>query len=422
MNFEPAPANDFYQFMSTYYDRCRQRVPQICVVAAKWTPGDLIPGLSDFDTRFIVADDMTPDGWGAMSRAVGEVHSEMARQFPHWSRNLEHLPGLNLAVSEMTDPVLFYPEFAQWTLYEGEEQAKTKIEAYMASRTWSARDELYHLKKIATFIGPYMRGIDPPVNLGPWENKYPLHSRFMHYFTPPVQAGVSLALKRNVKGKFEALRLASEMFPNANVIEMILDVVVCHYERSDDYIEPRLTEIERALETYLQEMWGALAEHVTLVDADPADGRDAIRAKVAAVPLDATETFFGGVKFCRLMEGRLRFYAEDIPSFDSTWLIHNELDRIVANFHDVPLSVYGQARFGEQLAPAEVLDRLRGEILTADQCDRMSAFAELAGRSIPEAGERLRAREIAEIYPIVLLVVETLGAELQSRLAGGASA
>src|SRR4051794_24647414 len=86
INFTPAPANDFDAFRREYFARCRARVPQICAVAAKWSFEDLIPGLSDFDTRFIVANGMTPDDWKRMSLEVGRVHTEMAREFPHWAR------------------------------------------------------------------------------------------------------------------------------------------------------------------------------------------------------------------------------------------------------------------------------------------------------------------------------------------------
>src|SRR5690606_23763799 len=118
MQFAPAPPNDFREFCAAYAGRCRQRVPGICAIAAKWTFEDLIPGLSDFDTRFILRDPMDAEGWRAMSLAVGEVHTELARARPDWHRNLEHLPGLNLTESELLDPRLYNPECRQWTFYD----------------------------------------------------------------------------------------------------------------------------------------------------------------------------------------------------------------------------------------------------------------------------------------------------------------
>jgi hypothetical protein len=77
MIFQRKPSNDFQQFYETYYQRCRTRCPKIRAVAAKWTFEDLIPGLSDFDTRFVTADDMTVSDWASMSIEVGHVHTQM---------------------------------------------------------------------------------------------------------------------------------------------------------------------------------------------------------------------------------------------------------------------------------------------------------------------------------------------------------
>ena len=51
------------------------------------------------------------------------------------------------------------------------------------------------------------------MNIGRFENKYPLHSRFMHYFTPAVQSALSLVERRGVRGKLDALRAAKNVFP-----------------------------------------------------------------------------------------------------------------------------------------------------------------------------------------------------------------
>src|ERR1051325_4122897 len=73
MKFTPAPPNDFAEFIQTYFARCRERVPGIEANAGKWTFEDLIPGLSDFDTRFLVNDALSPRDWCQMSMEVGRV-------------------------------------------------------------------------------------------------------------------------------------------------------------------------------------------------------------------------------------------------------------------------------------------------------------------------------------------------------------
>jgi hypothetical protein len=412
MKFEPAPANDFEDFCREYHERCRRRVPAIRIVGAKWRFEDLIPGLSDFDTRFIVADGMTADDWHHMSLAVGEVHTEMAREHAPWARILEHLPGVNVMIGEMCEPVLYYPEFAQWTLYDGPKDAIDRVSSMLKQHAWSRRDELYHLKKVATYFGPYIRGIDPPINLGRWENKYPLHSRYMHYFTPPVQAMVSLKQRRTVRGKSESLRLAREIFPNPSTIDRIFQALDRHYGIEADCQDPHLAAIERELEEYLTDAWTSLAGRVTLVDVCPGETRRGLSAKIDAILVDPVEMFASGARFSRLIEGRLRFYAQEILWFDSIWLIQNELGRIVGNFHDKPLKAYGLIRFKESLSPRDVLDRLDGSLLSRGDAAGMRRFAALASQPVPPGKEKQRALEVADAYVPVLRCLDTLGRDL----------
>jgi len=412
MKFTPAPENDFQQFYETYLSRCRARVPGICAIAAKWTFEDLIPGLSDFDTRFILHDGMGASDWHAMSLAVGEVHTELATEVRHWARTLEHLPGLNLTRGEITNPHLYYPEFSQWTFYDGDRDVLDAIGSALAAHAWCTRDEIFHLKKIAVYYGPYLRGIDPPINFGPWGSKHPLHSRFMHYFAPPVQAMVSLALKRSVCGKLEALRLARRLLPNSEVIDLIFDALDRHYEVPELYDEPRLTELERRLERYLSDAWASLADHVTLVRPEPGDTRQAVGVKVKAIPFDPIEAFFAYTKFARLMKGRLIFYSRQIDWFDSIPLIENELGRIVKLFCEGPLEAYARAHWRQPLDMDAALERLRDRRLTGKEVDGVKQFAEIAGAPRIAGRERAQARAAAEAFEPVMSVIEKLGADM----------
>jgi hypothetical protein len=413
LTFEPKPENDFAEFIDVYFQRCRERFPKLRAIAGKWNFEDLIPGLSDFDTRFIVADDTTLDDWMTMSLNVGQVHTELALSRPQWARMLEHLPGINLTVSEITDPTTYYPEFGQWTFYHGDEAVIEYIGRYLAGKQWSKRDEAFFLKRFVTYFGPYQRGIDPPINLGKWESKYPLHSRFMHYFTPPVQAAVSIAKRRAVRGKADALHLARDLFGHPQVIDHLLDALHRHYEVPEYYAEPKLSEIERELEAYLHGVYAQLRHHVTLINVDPAESPEQVRSRIAAVPSDPIESFFSGARFCRLMKGRLLFYSQSIDWFDSAWLIRNELGRIVNNFHDMPLVAYGQIRFGRQMTPQEVLDRLTGDIVTAEDRQAVANFVREASAPIPQQQERPRARRVAAMFDPMLRVIERLRNDMQ---------
>ncbi|MEX0641920.1 MAG: hypothetical protein WD468_04425, partial [Pirellulales bacterium] len=407
------PANDFLAFMQAYYTRCRARVPNIRAVAAKWTFEDLIPGLSDFDTRFILAEPMNASDWQAMSLAVGEVHTDMARQFTHWHRNLEHLPGINLTLGELLDERMFYPEFKQWTFYEGDGDAIRKVENHLAGIAWSRGDEHYHLKKVATFFGPYQRGIDPPINLGLWENKYALHSRLMHYFTPPVHAMVCLFEHRTIPGKLEALRMARQRFPMPEVIDELFEIVEAHYERPTLYVDPALRALEQRLEQYLTQAWASLGGALTLVEPAANETPQSLRAKVNQVPMDPIQAFREGARFSRLMEGRLRFYAASLPDFDAAWLIRNELGRIVPNFYDKPLRACGGLLLSDpDLGPDQVLQRLRGDVLSDDDVAGMKRFARLAAVPFEAGQERERARQIAAAYAPVLRCLEKISTHL----------
>ena len=412
MKFEPKPENDFRLFIKTYFERSRAECPKLVAIAGKWTFEDLIPGLSDFDTRFIFADEVTVEDWIRMSAAVGRVHTSLAEEWPRWARMLEHLPGLNLTRAEMLDPRTYYPEFQQWTFYRGDRRVLAETEDYLDQRPWSRRDESFHLRKFAAFFGHYLRGIDPPVNIGRWENKYPLHSRFMHYFTPAVQSALSIVQRRGMRGKLAALREAKDVFPHAEVIDMVLEAVDRHYEIPEYYEEPRLTVIERRLESYLGDAYTWLTGYVSLVDIDPTDTPARLKEKVAAIAVDPAERFFEGAKFSRFMKGRLLFYAEDILWFDSGWLIRNELGRIVNNFYHQPLKTFALARFAEKLAPEQALDRLRGDLLPPEVCAGVLEFVEAAQSPLSPGEEKAAARRVAEVFDPVLVMLETLGAEL----------
>jgi hypothetical protein len=412
LNFAPKPENDFRLFIETYFERCRAECPKLAAIAGKWTFADLIPGLSDFDTRFIFADDVTVEDWIRMSSAVGRVHTYLAKESPRWARILEHLPGLNLTRAEMADPRTYYPEYQQWTYYRGDPDVLRATEVYLVQKPWSRRDESFHLRKFATFFGPYLRGIDPPINIGHWESKYPLHSRFMHYFTPAVQSALSLVRRRGVRGKLEALRGARGIFPHPEIIDLVLDAVDRHYEIPEYYEEPRLTEIERSLESYLNDAYAGLAGHVSLIEIDPADTPVQLKEKISAVAVDPRERFFEGAKFSRFMKGRLFFYAEDILWFDSAWLIRNELGRIVNNFYHQPLKSFALARFGETLPPEQVLERLSGNVLAPAVCAGVREFVRTAQPRLSPGEEKTRARRVAEVFDPVLVMLETLGADL----------
>jgi hypothetical protein len=176
-----------------------------------------------------------------------------------------------------------------------------------------------------------------------------------------------------------------------------------------------LEQLERELESYLQGAWGRLAGCVTLIDVDPADTREDLRRKTAAVSYDPRDAIFSSLRFARFLKGRLLFYAQTIPWFDSEWLIRNELNRLVANFYQTPLAAYGQIRFGAKLAPDDVLGRLRGDVLSGELCDGVRDLVGLVNAPLAQGQERWRAQQVAAGFDAMYTMVTFLAADALPR-------
>lgn len=409
MEFAPAPHNDFAEFIQTYFERCRARVPQIEGNAGKWTFEDLIPGLSDFDTRFLVNDSMTAADWCHMSTEVGRVHLELAKERKEWARNLEHLPGVNLKWSEFFDPQLYFTEFSQWSFYHGCKEHLEQARRFALEHAWTAADEQYHWKKIAIYYGPYNRTIDPPINLGPYENKYSLHSRLMHYFAPPVHSAVCLMERKTGPGKLDAFRRARGLFPNPNTIDLVLGLVDQHYESPQYLTEPGVTELDRKLETYLTDAVNSLLDDGTPLGCPRSPTVKQLKQAVAS--LHGAPPFailFENVKFSRLMKGRLWFYGQELLWFDSHLLILNELNRIRSNFFETPVRLFVKLAHGKDVSAEQALEMLAGDVFDKDQVEACRRFAAVTRPECPTAELKKRALEISAIFDAFLCAMEQL--------------
>ena len=400
MKFAPKPENDFAVYISTYYRECRYRFPKIEAIAGKWMFRDLLPGMSDFDTRFIVNDDMTADDWCRMSTAVGEAHLALCCKYPCWARNLEHLPGVNLTWSELVSDRSYYPEFQQWTYYETEHPARLSASlATLAKRPWVVRDEYFHLKKFCLYYGRYDRKIDPAVNLGIHENKYPLHSRIMHYFNPPVMSAICLLEKQNLPGKMDAFEIAQRRFPGLRCWSLVQEILAADYETPHWYEEPYVSELEDELEAGLKALAEALRPALTLIAESAGTDISAWKKALQQVPMDPTVVIFDNAKFSRLMKGRLWFYTHAPSHFDATWPTQNELLRIGNNFFRVPFRTYWKIKTGQAIEdPVTILDQLRGSLLSEAEVDATREFARLASLKWKNGEERAIAAAIVPVF------------------------
>ena len=400
ISFIPAPANDFSEYIDLYWKECRNSYRKIAAIAGKWTFEDLIPGLSDFDTRFIVDDGMEPEDWCRMSEAVGTVHLDLCCRYPHWARNLEHLPGINLTWQELTGTATYYPEYVQWSYYHtASPQRLDEARQSLAARTWSVEDEYFHLKKFCLYYGRYERGIDPPINIGPCEGKYPLHSRFMHYFCPPLQSALCLLLRRPIAGKTESVRLACEMFPEVAVLEEMARAVEAHYERPRLYEEPALSGLEDRLESALDFLRRRLAPQLTLVPNAAAKSMTEWKMELSKAPVDPAMVIFDAAKFARLMKGRLSFYGRAPDYFDAEWLIENEMNRMHRNFMQIPFGLYWKMRTGEEAADVmTALPRLAEDLFTDAEREGVIEFDRLFSVTRTPANRRAVVLDLAAVF------------------------
>lgn len=393
MQFAPKPENDFAEYIRTYYRECRYRFPRIEAIAGKWMYRDLIPGMSDFDARFILSDEMTVDDWCRLSTGIGEAHLALCEKYPCWARNFEHLPGVNLTWSELVSEKNYYPEYQQWTYYQTEhpEKVSAALDRF-AGRAWDEKDEYFHLKKFCLYYGRYNRAIDPAINLGVHENKYPLHSRIMHYFNPPVMSAVCLLERRNIGGKMDAYEIAEGLFPELRCWEVIREILHANYEIPKWYQEPYLTELEDVLEEALAAISARLVGALTLVPKEAGADVGAWKKVIQSIPVEPSLVIMDNAKFSRLMKGRLHFYGHAPARFDTKWLIQNELGRLGNNFFRVPFRTYWRIRTGEVVEdPVTILDRLRGDLLTDAEVEGTKAFARLT----PGRWEEGKEHEIA---------------------------
>jgi hypothetical protein len=294
----------------------------------------------------------------------------------------------------------YYPEYHQWTYYLTEDPVSLGAALdTLARRPWDEKDEYFHLKKFCLYYGRYNRTIDPAINLGVHENKYPLHSRIMHYFNPPVHSAVCILEKQNICGKLDAYEIAQRHFPELRCWEPIREILHAHYEIPMWYEEPRLSQLEDVLEEALAVILERLRDSVTLIPAEAGTDIGAWRAALQEVPVDPALVIFDNAKFSRLMKGRLHFYGNAPAHFDTTWLIQNELGRIGNSFFRMPFRTFWNIRTGETVEdPVTILDELKGDLLSPSEVEGTKAFARLTPDQWGAGKEHEIAAAIVEVF------------------------
>ena len=381
----------FEQATSTIASALVKESTHVRAMVAKWAPEDLVPGLSDMDFRVICDDETTAEDWVQIDRVTGRVHLDMVREHPEWNRINEHTVGAGMTVSEVLDPRFHNPEYAVWSLWWGQEDWLAGLKAEMASRPFNAADEYVHLSKFLAYYSPYREGIDPPINLGPFEDKYALHSRCWHYFAPPMLAAACLLARRNFSGKREGLSWLREQGFIVGPVEQVLAQVEAHYDTTQRNNPSALMRFEQTLYDGFTELLPSVLEAVQDLEIDQRATPSEIKKQLAANTADPLETLMANLRFARIRAGRYYFYVNAPHHFDADELLLRELDWIRA----LSGPVFGSLAVllgDESLRPRECLERL--DVTPVDAEERsFKHIMDLAGRSrddpeVPELFEQ----------------------------------
>jgi hypothetical protein len=120
---------------------------------------------------------------------------------------------------------------------------------------------------------------------------------------------------------------------------------------------------------------------------------------LSGIASDPRLAIFENGRFSRLMKGRLWFYLQSPPEFDSEWLIINELNRIGASFFRNPFAAFWKLRTGETVQdPTTILDQLCGDPLDTDEIRAVRNFAEITRNPVTPANHREAAAAVVEEF------------------------
>lgn len=389
--------SDFDSVSRTLGDGLRRRTPRLVALVAKWQKEDLVPGLSDLDFRVICDDETSGQDWVEVDRAVGEIHLEMVRAHPEWNRINEHTAGAGLTVGEAMDGRFHNPEYAAWSVWWGEEEWYRELDRRIRRRPFDLLDEHYHLSRFLGYYSPYIRGIDPPINLGRFEPKYPLHSRCWHYFAPPMLSAASLLARRNLSGKRRGLSWLHEAGHVRAAVEAVLHQVDSHYETRELGDPRRLGEFEEFLFTAFAELRGPVRESVRHLPLPPTADPAALKESLSAMVSDPLSTLIENVRFVRIRAGRYHFYVNAPRHFEVRELMAIELKWARRLNHGIFSSVRAILEEGG-LSPAECLRRLEIEVDPV-QAEAMEFMADLSSRTPQDPDLRQLFQEAVGRFP-----------------------
>jgi hypothetical protein len=299
--------------------------PHVVALVAKWDKADLVPGLSDLDFRVICDDGTTVDDWIEIDRFAGRLHLEMVREYPQWNRINEHTAGGGMTTSESLAGRVSGPEYAHWSLWWGHRDWFDRLKAQVVARPFDAADEYYHLGRFLHYYSPYIHGIDPPINLGRFEPKYPLHSRCWHYFAPPMLSAAAILARKNFSGKRAGLNWLRDNGHVVEQVEAVLAQVNTHYETPEQTDARRLESFEDSLFSAFEKLFPVVVESISHLDVDRSVQPAGLKKQLASIANDPLLLLLENVRYARIRTARYYFLTNAPNHFDARPLIYHEL-------------------------------------------------------------------------------------------------
>jgi hypothetical protein len=253
--------------------------------------------------------------------------------------------------------------------------------------------------------------------VGKYIDKYPLHSRVMHYFAIPVQAAMSIITKRNIKGKLEAFRLAAAKYSELHVFEECIELVDKHYEVEKMYSEENIVKFEDRLEAALNYLLEELKICITEIPKESLKSISDMKKAFYSIKPALHIAFLERSRFARLFKGRMKFYLNAPGYFDCEFLINAELKRGGDMFFFTPFRIYWEMVTGESVEnPVTILDSLTPGILTKKEVEAAKAFSKIMDGKFTQEEKTDRVKQLIIIYDDFYSGYAKLRADMEEKL------
>ncbi len=386
----------------------------LVALVAKWEKSDLVPGLSDLAFRAVCDNQTSAEDWVEIDSYLGQIHLDMVKTHPEWNRINEHTPGAGLTLGELMDERFHNPEYAVWDLWWGESSWFSELREQVSSRPFGPIDEHYHLSRFLGYYSPYIYGIDPPINLGPFEPKYPLHSRCWHYFAPPMLSAASILARRNLPGKRNALKWLRD---HGYVVEQagaVLHQVDHHYDTPELGDEARLRQFEELLFSGFEELLELVHASVQDLDLILSTSPDSMKKQLASIGTAPLADLMEIVRFARIHAGRYYFYVNAPDHFDTGQLFIWELSwikKLSQGVFSCVASILGDGDLG----PEECLARL-DILVEGETSEAVQHVMALSRRSADDSSLGQLFESAIDLFPNYYRILEATLSRVSARL------